>query len=192
MKQKVNSGPTQTGFSNMRSNSWCVATLTTGHCHWTRTGGSRLTCVCTQVCVRGTLDGVMFVSHRCSQWWPYNYHSQIPPCLVFPLHSRSSCSLPGTFFSPAFRLCLADVHVNIGRWLHSTCLVCSAAIHTVISISIICHKALLQLWNWKSYSWCKAHPKGMNRLIEAIGMKISAKSLHTKSIFVPVQMPLYV
>lgn len=176
MKQKVNSGPTQTGFSNMRSDSWCVATLTTGRCHWTRTAGSCLACLHTSV--RGTRDGVVFsVSRRCSQWWPYNYDTRIPPCLVFPLHSRSSAHYLPLF--PAFRLCLADAHVNIGRCLHSTCLVCNAAIYiyvlnTVISLSIICHKALFQLWNWKSYSWYKAHPEEINRVTEAIGIKIFA------------------
>lgn len=126
MKQKVNSGPTQTGFSNMRSDSWCAATLTTGRCHWTRTAGSCLACLHTSV--RGTRDGVVFsVSRRCSQWCPYNYDTRIPPCLVFPLHSRSSAHYLPLF--PAFRLCLADAHVNIGRCLHSTCLVCNAAIY---------------------------------------------------------------
>lgn len=98
--------------------------------------------------------------------------------IPFPLRIPALLLIICHFF-PSATSFLLDA-VNGGGWLHSIqCLVCQAAIYspnTVISHSIICHKAPFQLWNPKSLSWCKAHPKGMNGLTEAIGMEIFVQS----------------
>lgn len=166
----------------MRSDSRCVATPTTGRCHWARTAGSRLSlpaCVCGLVCVRGTRDGAAFsVSSKCSQRCAVQLWHTNPVRVHFPSAVPLSCSLSATFFPSATSFILDAV--NVGGWLRSIqCLVCHAAIYalnTVISHRIICHKAPFQLWNPKSLSWCKAHPKGMNGLTEAIGMEIFVQS----------------
>lgn len=175
----------------MRSDSWCVATPTTGRCHWTRTAGPRLAlpaCFCGLVCVHGTRDGVAFsVSRKCSQRCAVQLWRTNPAPFHLPSAFRLFCTLSAPFSPPQLHLYLADVHaVNVGGWFHSiqsVVLVCSAAIYalnTVIPIVSYVTKRFFNCGIQKACPGVRHTQSGWMDWLKLLGWKSLRKASHQK------------